>query len=46
MAAESADLIYHWLVLLASAGVSLDAVAERLQATARGVSGLEEKAGR
>ena len=24
LAAESADLIYHWLVVLASAGVSLD----------------------
>jgi phosphoribosyl-ATP pyrophosphohydrolase len=24
LAAESADLIYHWLVVLAAAGVSLD----------------------
>jgi phosphoribosyl-ATP pyrophosphohydrolase len=45
LAAESADLIYHWLVVLASAGVSLDDVAERLKAR-EGVSGLAEKAGR
>jgi phosphoribosyl-ATP pyrophosphohydrolase len=45
VAAESADLIYHWLVLLAAAGVSLDAVAERLEAR-EGRSGLEEKAAR
>ena len=45
LAAESADLIYHWLVVLAGAGVSLDAVAERLAAR-EGVSGLDEKAAR
>ena len=45
MAAESADMIYHWLVLLASTGVRLDAVAEKLQAR-EGRSGLEEKASR
>lgn len=45
LAAESADLIYHWLVVLASADVSLDDVAERLKAR-EGVSGLAEKAGR
>jgi phosphoribosyl-ATP pyrophosphohydrolase len=45
LAAESADLIYHWLVVLARAGVSLDAVAERLEAR-EGVSGIAEKAGR
>ncbi len=43
--AESADLIYHLLVVLAGAGVSLDAVAERLEAR-EGTSGLAEKAGR
>ena len=45
VAAESADLIYHWLVLLAASGVSLDDVAEKLQAR-EGRSGLEEKASR
>lgn len=45
IAAESADLIYHWLVLLAATGVDLDAVAAKLQAR-EGTSGLEEKAGR
>jgi phosphoribosyl-ATP pyrophosphohydrolase len=45
LAAESADLIYHWLVLLAAAGVSTEAVAEKLAAR-EGRSGLDEKAGR
>lgn len=45
LAAESADLIYHWLVVLAAAGVSLDDVAARLEAR-EGTSGLDEKAGR
>lgn len=45
VAAESADLLYHWLVLLAGSGVSLDAVAGRLRKR-EGVSGLAEKAGR
>ncbi|MEO8113959.1 MAG: phosphoribosyl-ATP diphosphatase [Phenylobacterium sp.] len=45
LAAESADLIYHWLVVLAAAGVSLDAVADRLEAR-EGISGLQEKAAR
>lgn len=45
IAAESADLIYHWLVLLAATGVSLDAVAGKLAAR-EGKSGLEEKASR
>ena len=45
IAAESADLIYHWLVLLAASGVSLDAVADKLAAR-EGRSGLEEKASR
>jgi phosphoribosyl-ATP pyrophosphohydrolase len=42
LAAESADLIYHWLVVLAAAGVSLDDVAARLEAR-EGTSGIEEK---
>jgi phosphoribosyl-ATP pyrophosphohydrolase len=42
---ESADLIYHWLVVLAASGISLDEVAERLEAR-EGTSGLKEKAGR
>lgn len=42
---ESADLIYHWLVVIAAAGVSLEEVAERLEAR-EGTSGLNEKAAR
>ena len=45
LAAESADLLYHWLVLLAAAGVSTDAVAAKLAAR-EGRSGIEEKASR
>ena len=45
LAAESADLIYHWLVVLAAAGVPLDEVAARLEAR-EGTSGLAEKAAR
>ncbi len=45
LTAESADLIYHWLVVIAAAGVSLDDVAERLEAR-EGTSGLAEKASR
>jgi phosphoribosyl-ATP pyrophosphohydrolase len=43
--AESADLLYHWLVVLQMAGVSLDSVLSELQKrTAQ--TGLEEKAAR
>ena len=45
LAAESADLIYHWMVVLAGAGVSLDDVAAKLEAR-EGTSGLAEKASR
>lgn len=45
LAAESADVIYHWLVLLAGMGVSLDEVAAKLEAR-EGASGLAEKAAR
>lgn len=45
VAAESADLIYHWLVLLAAQGVSLDDVAAKLEAR-EGTSGVSEKASR
>jgi phosphoribosyl-ATP pyrophosphohydrolase len=45
LAGESADLIYHWLVLLAASGVDLDAVAAKLE-TREGTSGLAEKASR
>ncbi len=45
LASESADLLYHWLVVLAAAGVTLEAVAEKLAAR-EGVSGLDEKAAR
>lgn len=42
---ESADLIYHWLVVLALSGVALDEVmAELEKRTAR--SGIAEKASR
>jgi phosphoribosyl-ATP pyrophosphohydrolase len=43
--AESADLIYHWLALLAAVGVGLDDVAAALAAR-EGRSGLAEKAAR
>jgi phosphoribosyl-ATP pyrophosphohydrolase len=43
--AESADLIYHWLALLAALGVTPDEVAEALAAR-QGRSGIEEKASR
>jgi phosphoribosyl-ATP pyrophosphohydrolase len=45
LAAESADLVYHWLVVLAAAGVSLDDVAAKLEAR-EGTSGIAEKASR
>lgn len=45
VAGESADLIYHWLVLLCASGVSLDDVAAKLEARV-GRSGLDEKASR
>jgi phosphoribosyl-ATP pyrophosphohydrolase len=45
IAAESADMLYHWLVLLAACGVPLDAVAAKLEAR-EGRSGIEEKASR
>jgi len=43
--AESADLIYHWLVLLAARGLTPQQVVAILQAR-QGVSGLAEKAAR
>jgi phosphoribosyl-ATP pyrophosphohydrolase len=43
--AESADLIFHWLVLLKASGVSLAEVEDAL-AKRTGQSGLEEKAAR
>jgi phosphoribosyl-ATP pyrophosphohydrolase len=45
LTAESADLVYHWLALLAAMGVSLDEVAAVLEAR-EGTSGIEEKARR
>ena len=42
IASESADLIYHWLALLAAKGVDLDAVAARLEAR-QAQSGIAEK---
>ena len=43
--AESADLIYHWLVVLALSGVPLAEVLAELEART-GQSGLAEKAAR
>ena len=43
--AESADLVDHWLALLESMGVSLEEVAEALEAR-EGRSGVAEKATR
>ena len=43
--AESADLIYHWLVVLAARGLTPKQVVEVLKARA-GTSGLVEKAAR
>jgi phosphoribosyl-ATP pyrophosphohydrolase len=42
---ESADLLYHWLVVLKLADLPLDAVLAELQRRT-GQSGLEEKAAR
>ncbi len=42
---ESADLLYHWLVLLKSCGVSPDEVYAKLAAR-QNISGLDEKASR
>ena len=42
---ESADLIYHWLVVLRIAGVPLSAVLEELEKRTS-ISGLQEKASR
>jgi len=43
--AESADLLFHWLVLLKSRGVKLEEVEAALAARTN-MSGLEEKAAR
>lgn len=45
LAAESADVLYHLLALLAASGVSLDEVAAKLEAR-EGKSGIAEKASR
>lgn len=45
LTAEAADLLFHLLILLADAGLSLDDVTTEL-ARREGLSGLEEKAGR
>ncbi|MDI1295246.1 MAG: phosphoribosyl-ATP diphosphatase [bacterium] len=42
---ESADLLFHWLVLLADMDISLDAVCDELERR-EGLSGLAEKAAR
>jgi phosphoribosyl-ATP pyrophosphohydrolase len=45
LVAESADLIYHWLVVLVGAGVGLEEVSAALE-DREGRSGVEEKASR
>lgn len=45
VAAEAADVMYHFFVALRARGVSLDAVAAALRAR-QGMSGLAEKASR
>jgi phosphoribosyl-ATP pyrophosphohydrolase len=45
LAAEGADVLYHFLVLLAAAGAPPEAVAEKLMER-EGRSGLDEKASR
>jgi phosphoribosyl-ATP pyrophosphohydrolase len=45
LVSESADLVYHWLVVLGIAGVSLDAVLDELERRT-GRSGIAEKASR
>ncbi len=42
---ESADLLYHWLVLLADSGIALEEVEEALSKR-QGTSGHAEKAAR
>lgn len=45
LVAESADLVYHWLVVLSLAGVSLEEVVAELESRT-GQSGIAEKAAR
>ncbi|MDX8525313.1 phosphoribosyl-ATP diphosphatase [Mesorhizobium sp. MSK_1335] len=45
LVSESADLIYHWLVVLGMAGVALDDVLKELEGRT-GRSGIAEKASR
>jgi phosphoribosyl-ATP pyrophosphohydrolase len=45
LVSESADLIYHWLVVLGMAGVPLSAVVDELSRRT-GQSGIAEKANR
>ena len=45
LTSEAADVMYHLLVMLAAAGVSLDNVLDELRRR-EGVSGLEEKSTR
>ena len=42
---ESADLLFHWLILLADAGVRPEEVMKELERR-EGISGLDEKANR
>lgn len=42
---ESADLLFHWLMLLADGGVTIQEVVKELERR-EGISGLDEKAAR
>jgi phosphoribosyl-ATP pyrophosphohydrolase len=43
--AESADLLYHWLVMMAASNIDLEWIADELERR-EGTSGLVEKASR
>src|SRR5271170_4070228 len=45
LVSESADMIFHWLMLLADGGVNLNEVMAELERR-EGISGLDEKASR
>ncbi len=42
---ESADLLFHWLLLMADSGIKISEVMDELERR-EGISGLDEKAGR
>jgi len=46
LVSESADLIYHWLVVLGIAGVALDEVLKELEAAPGARASLRRRPGR